>query len=430
MIMAVSTELTKQLNIQHPIMLAGMGRTSGAPLAAAVTNAGGLGVIGGVGYTNQQLKEMISELKALLNDPNAPFGVDLLLPQVGAGARKTNIDYTRGDLDTLVETIIAGGAKVFVSAVGVAPKRVVDRLHQAGVLYMNMIGHPKHVHKACAVGADLICAQGGEAGGHTGDIAFSILIPACADICRQYTSPLTGKPVQLVAAGGVNDGRSLAAALMLGAQAVWIGTRFVTARESGASEYAKKGVIDAGFDSAIKSLVWSGRPLRAMSNPYIADWERNRQAEIKELTDRGVVPLEYEMDRLEKEGKLTDEIMEGAELRYVILTANRAMLTWCVDLWVSWLVSLISRIRAPRKSLMRLCWRQLNSWDGQDSFWVRSLGCSCIVMHVLGSPTTSCGDISLEYDSSAFCSRSVDKTYLYGLPDGPPPSTRHPHSSR
>ncbi|KAK1070995.1 hypothetical protein LTR74_003644 [Friedmanniomyces endolithicus] len=313
--MAVTTELTKQLNIQHPIMLAGMGRTSGAPLAAAVTNAGGLGVIGGVGYTNQQLKEMISELKSLLNDPNAPFGVDLLLPQVGAGARKTNIDYTKGDLDTLVETIIAGGAKVFVSAVGVAPKRIVDRLHQAGVLYMNMIGHPKHVHKACAVGADLICAQGGEAGGHTGDIAFSILIPACADICKQYTSPLTGKPVQLVAAGGMNDGRSLAAALMLGAQAVWIGTRFVTARESGASEYAKKGIINAGFDSAIKSLVWSGRPLRAMSNPYIADWERNRQAEIKELTDRGVVPLEYEMDRLEKEGKLTDEIMEGAGLR-------------------------------------------------------------------------------------------------------------------
>ncbi|KAK5695336.1 hypothetical protein LTR97_008842 [Elasticomyces elasticus] len=313
--MAVSTSLTAQLNIKHPIMLAGMGRTSGAPLAAAVTNAGGLGVIGGVGYTNQQLKEMISELKSLLDDPHGPFGVDLLLPQVGAGARKTNIDYTKGDLDTLVETIIDGGAKVFVSAVGVAPKHIVDRLHEAGVLYMNMIGHPKHVHKACAVGADIICAQGGEAGGHTGDIAFSILIPACADICRQYTSPLTGQPVQLVAAGGVNDGRSLAAALMLGAQAVWIGTRFVTAKESGASEYAKKGIINANFDSAIKSIVWSGRPLRAMSNPYIEDWEKNRQAEIKDLTDRGLVPLEWEMDRLEREGKLTEEVMEGAELR-------------------------------------------------------------------------------------------------------------------
>lgn len=134
--MAVTTPLTKQLNIQHPIMLAGMGHTSGPPLAAAVSNAGGLGVIGGVGYTNDMLKDMISELKGLLRDPSLPFGVDLLIPQVGGSARKTNIDYTKGQLDQLVETIIAGGAKVFVSAVGVAPKRVVDRLHEAGVLYM------------------------------------------------------------------------------------------------------------------------------------------------------------------------------------------------------------------------------------------------------------------------------------------------------
>lgn len=183
------------------------------------------------------------------------------------------------------------------------------------LLRRNMIGHPKHVHKACAVGADIICAQGGEAGGHTGDIAFSILIPACADICKQYTSPLTGKPVALVAAGGVNDGRSLASALMLGAGAVWIGTRFVTAKESGASESAKKSIIEAGFDSAIKSVIWSGRPLRALSNPYVANWEQNRQAEIKELTDQGIVPLQHELDKLEAEGKLTDEVMDDATLR-------------------------------------------------------------------------------------------------------------------
>ncbi|RYC58199.1 hypothetical protein CHU98_g8014, partial [Xylaria longipes] len=92
-------------------------------------------------------------------------------------ARKTNYDYTKGSLDELVDVIIEGGAKLFVSAVGVPPKRVVDRLHAKGVLYMNMVGHPKHVRKACEVGADLICAQGGEAGGHTGDIPFSVLVP-------------------------------------------------------------------------------------------------------------------------------------------------------------------------------------------------------------------------------------------------------------
>jgi NAD(P)H-dependent flavin oxidoreductase YrpB (nitropropane dioxygenase family) len=314
--MSITTPITQLLNIRHPILLAGMGQTSGAPLAAAVSNAGGLGVIGGVGYTVAMLREMIKELKQSLDRPDLPFGVDLLIPQVGGSARKTNVDYTRGSLDDLVTVIIEGGAKLFVSAVGVAPKRIVDRLHAAGVLYMNMVGHPKHVHKACAVGADIICAQGGEAGGHTGDIAFSVLIPACADICKKYTSPMTGKPVALVAAGGVNDGRSLAAALMLGADAVWIGTRFVTAKESGASNFAKKSTIESGFDSSIKSLVWTGRPLRALSNPYIADWEQNRQAEIKSLTSRGIVPLQYELDRLHSEGKLTEEIEDQAVLRY------------------------------------------------------------------------------------------------------------------
>ena len=89
----------------------------------------------------------------------------------------------------------------------------------------------------------------------------------------------------------------------------------MTAKESGASEFAKKGIIDAGFDSAVKSVVWSGRPLRAMSNPYIADWEQNRQAEIKKLTEEGIVPLEHELDRLQSEGKLTDEVMDNATLR-------------------------------------------------------------------------------------------------------------------
>lgn len=82
----------------------------------------------------------------------------------------TEVDYTRGKLDEIVDIIIESGAKLFVSAVGVPPKRVVDKLHAHNIFYMNLVGHPKHVTKACTVGADIICAQGSEAAGHTGDI--------------------------------------------------------------------------------------------------------------------------------------------------------------------------------------------------------------------------------------------------------------------
>jgi len=121
----LSTSLTKLLGIQHPIILAGMNVAAGPELAAAVSNAGGLGVIGGVGYTPKMLRMKIEEIKEELKDPNAPFGVDLLLPQVGGSARKTNTDYTQGTLPELIDIIIESKAKLFVSAVGVPPKHVI-----------------------------------------------------------------------------------------------------------------------------------------------------------------------------------------------------------------------------------------------------------------------------------------------------------------
>lgn len=108
------TPLTELLNIPHPIMLAGMNVASGPQLAAAVTNAGGIGVMGGVGYTPKFLKQQIDDLKEDLKDKNAPFGIDLLLPQVGGSARKTNYDYTEGKLPELIDIIIESGAKLFV----------------------------------------------------------------------------------------------------------------------------------------------------------------------------------------------------------------------------------------------------------------------------------------------------------------------------
>ncbi|MCJ1317495.1 hypothetical protein MMC15_002820 [Xylographa vitiligo] len=292
----LTTPLTTLLRIQHPILLAGMAHTSTAALAAAVSSAGGLGTIGGLGYSPSQLRAMIHELKALLISPSLPFGVDLALPKVGAGARATNHDYTHGQLDALVDVIVEEGAALFVSAVGIPPESVVRRLHEGEVVVMNMVGAPRHAEKAFEVGCDIVCAQGGEGGGHTGDIASSILVPACVDVAKRYRPPmLGGRQGLVVAAGGIFDGRGLAGALMQGAVGVWVGTRFVASEEAGCSRMHKEAVVGADFNDTLKTLVVSGRPLRVRRNDYVDEWER-RPEDIRRLTETGIVPMMKDME--------------------------------------------------------------------------------------------------------------------------------------
>jgi len=312
----IRTPITEMFGIKHPVLLAGMNVAAGPKLAAAVTNAGGLGVIGGVGYTPDMLREQIAELKEHLDDKNAPFGVDLLLPQVGGSARKTNYDYTKGKLNELTDIVIESGAKVFVSAVGVPTKEVVEKLHKNGVLYMNMIGHVKHVQKCLDLGVDIICAQGGEGGGHTGDIPTTVLIPAVVEKCKNAKSPVTGGPVQVVAAGGIHNGQLLAASLMMGASAVWVGTRFILTDEAGAPKSHKDAVRTAGHDDNVRTIIFTGRPMRVRNNDYINDWETNRTVEMKELAAKGVIPYEADLDKVmsgdddAKKPSLTDNSSE------------------------------------------------------------------------------------------------------------------------
>ncbi|WVR04037.1 hypothetical protein IAU60_001036 [Kwoniella sp. DSM 27419] len=292
----ISTPITQLFGIKHPIMLAGMNVAAGPELAAAVSNAGGLGVIGGLGYTPKHLRGIIKELKSSLASPDLPFGVDLLIPSTGPTARKTNYDYTKGKLDDLIDVIIDEKAKLFVCAVGVPPKEVVERLHKSGILVMNMVGHPKHVQKALDVGVDIICAQGGEGGGHTGTTATSILIPACVDICKGKKSPLTGEPVHVIAAGGIYDGRGLAASLMFGAQGVWVGTRFVASTEAAAPKKHKELILSAGHGDANTTLIYTGRPLRVRQTDYVKSWN-NRQDEVLALTKQGKIPHDVELEK-------------------------------------------------------------------------------------------------------------------------------------
>lgn len=120
-----------------------------------------------------------------------------------------------------------------------------------------MIGHPKHVQKALDAGADIICAQGGEGGGHTGAVPTSILIPTVVDMVKGKKSPLNGLPVTVVAAGGIYNGKSLAASLMMGASAVWVGTRFILAEEAGAPKAHQEAVRTAGFDDTLKTIIFT-----------------------------------------------------------------------------------------------------------------------------------------------------------------------------
>lgn len=297
----LKTPLTELLGIQYPIMLAGMGSVSGHELVAAVSNAGGIGTLGGVTFEVQGFRKEIQEVKRRLN-PGRPFGVDLLIPKLGGTARATNKDYTHGALPEMVDIMIQEGVKLFVCAVGVPPKWMVDKLHGAGIICMNMVGAPHHVAKALEVGMDMICAQGTEAGGHTGDVATLPLIPQCVDACRGKKN-FFGLQVPVVAAGGIFDGRGLGAALCLGATGVWVGTRFICSEEANAGPVHKQRIMKAQSVDTTRTEIFTGRPCRVLKTEYVKSWDGKEQ-DLQEKLKQGVVP--WVEDMKEDRAKFSD----------------------------------------------------------------------------------------------------------------------------
>lgn len=128
-----------------------------------------------------------------------------------------------------------------------------------------------------------------------GDIAGTILVPAVCDIAKNYKSPLTGKPAIVIAAGGIRDGRSLAAALMQGAQGVWVGTRFVASLEAGCSQLHKDEVVSANFADNVRTIVVSGRPMRVKANDYIKAWEKQPE-KLRALAESGIIPYDKDVE--------------------------------------------------------------------------------------------------------------------------------------
>jgi nitronate monooxygenase len=263
--MRLRTPLTERLSIRHPILLAPMGVTSGGRLAAAVSNAGGLGIIGG-GYGDAEWLE-----RQFAAAGNA---------RVGCGF----ITWSMARNPKLLEQVLAKRPAALMLSFGKVEPHA-SRIKAQGIPLICQVQGMRYVREAADAGADIIVAEGCEAGGHSGYRGTFTLVPEAANYLAKH-SPDT----ILVAAGGIGDGRGLAAALMLGAAGVLVGTRFIASEESEAPEGFRRAIIGADGDSTIKSnsvdvarkRYWPNPEfvVRVLKNSFVGKWHgRERELE-------------------------------------------------------------------------------------------------------------------------------------------------------
>ena len=262
--MSLRTSICDMLDIEHPILLAGMGGVSYAELAAAVSNAGGYGVLGMAGTSTKFIREQMIKTRSLTS---RPFGVDLLAATPDA-------------LTEAVDVIIGEGASSFVAGLGV-PMPIMEKLKNAGLKVMVVCGAVKHAVKAEQAGCDAVICQGGEGGGHTGLVGTAPLVAQAVEAVK----------IPVIAAGGLYDGRGLAAALALGAQGVWMGTRFIAATESHAAQMYRDAIMAAKDEDTVRTRCYSGKPMRVKKNGYVDDWERRPQ-DIQQFPMQAMVSVQ------------------------------------------------------------------------------------------------------------------------------------------
>ena len=259
--MTLHTKLCDLLGVKHPIMLAGMGGVSYAELAAAVSNAGGYGVLGMAGRSPDFIRDEMRKVKSLTDKP---FGVDLLAASPDS-------------LTASVEIIIEEGASSFIAGLGV-PMPIMQRLKGSGLKVMVVCGAVKHAVKAEQAGCDAVICQGGEGGGHTGLVGTMPLVAQAVEAVK----------IPVVAAGGLYDGRGLAAALSLGAVGVWMGTRFIASQEAHAGQLYREVIVEATDEDTIRTRSYSGKPMRVKKNPYVEEWE-TRPGDIQPFPQQAIL---------------------------------------------------------------------------------------------------------------------------------------------
>lgn len=259
----MKTEITELLNIEYPIIQGGMAWVADYHLAAAVSNAGGLGLIGSGGAPASWVKDQIREVKKLTNKP---FGVNIMLMNPEA--------------DEIAKVIVEEKVPVVTTGAG-NPAKYIKEWKEAGVKVIPVVASCALAKMMERCGADAVVAEGTEAGGHIGEITTMSLVPQVVDAVN----------VPVIAAGGIADGRGFAAALMLGAKAVQMGTHFVATKECNVHENYKEKIIKAkDIDSKVTGRS-TGHPVRVlrnqMSNEYIKKEQEGATLEELELLTLG-----------------------------------------------------------------------------------------------------------------------------------------------
>ncbi len=261
----LATPICARLGIDYPVFQAGMGFVARGDLAAAVSAAGGLGVIGaGSTMTPGELREDIAKIR---ERTDKPFGIDILFASIRAEGSEV-VSYTDA-VRSMVEVVLEERVPVLISGLG-SPRDVVPAAHDAGIVVMSVVGAVRHAVKAVADGVDVVIATGCDGGGHVGEIGTAALVPAVVDAVD----------VPVLAGGGLADGRGLVAALALGAQGCWLGTRFIATAEARAHGAYKQRIAVTDSAGTVVTRAHSGKPCRLIRNAFTAEWA-GREDEIE-----------------------------------------------------------------------------------------------------------------------------------------------------
>ncbi len=297
----LTTPLTELVGVRHPVVQTGMGWVAGPRLVSGTANAGGLGILASATMTHEELEKAIVEVKGRTDKP---FGVNLRADAADAPAR----------CDLLIEY----GVKV--ASFALAPKpELIAKLKEHGIVVIPSIGAAKHAKKVASWGADAVMIQGGEGGGHTGNVPTTLLLPTVLDAVD----------IPVIAAGGFFDGRGLAAALSYGAAGVGMGTRFLLTQDSTVPDAVKQRYLDADLNGTVVTAKVDGMPHRMLRTDLVDSVEETSALKRLGPTARRTVAFK-KMSGMSWTGLIKDgqAMKHGSDRSWaqMVLAANTPMM--------------------------------------------------------------------------------------------------------